>query len=556
MRRLDHGQAVQRLMTAREAFPSAVRFPATNAGRAQLAVALLVIYVCLFNGLNAFGLVGPDEPRYASIARDMAADGDWITPRLHGEPWLEKPILYYWVAAVGYQLFGDGETAARFPSVTGAVATLLALGWLAFRFHGPNTAALFVLAFPSSIAVLVFARAATTDMLFTSTLALAMAAATPLLVIEQPRRKFMCQMAFGTALGLSVLAKGPVGVLLAAGGSVMGALLSAQFPRIWRLASPWSLASFGVVAIPWYLLCAAENPEFLEFFLVSHNVERFLTPVFRHQQPFWFFGPVLLLGLAPWTATIVATLHDVTTRSSGRNWRGSPSMFLAGWVLFPVIFFSLSQSKLPGYVLPSVPAAVVLLAHVLASGIGNQTRARVLGLGAAASMGAIAVTFLIAPGVDSAGVEPGAVRPLALLLGTAALAASYLGYRRQLRATVTVSALGIALALWQLNTALMPRLDPLISSRVVAREATALAAGHQLRSFDLHRTWHYGLEYYLQRPVAEWTTDVPQGTVVVTNLRGMRSMQLEGASVLLLQDVSAEALIVRIDPEGERLTHR
>ena len=336
----------------------------------------------------------------------------------------------------------------------------------------------------------------------------------------------------------------------------MGALLSAQLPRVWRLASPWSLASFGVVAIPWYLLCAAQNPDFLEFFLISHNVERFLTPVFRHQQPFWFFGPVLLLALAPWTATIVAALHEVATRLSGRNWRGSPSMFLTGWVLFPVVFFSLSQSKLPGYVLPSVPAAIVLLAHVVALGIGNQTRARVLGLGTAASMGAIAVTFLIAPGVGSAGVEPGAVRPLALLLGTAALATSYLGYRRQLRATVTVSALGIALALWQLNTVLMPRLDPFISSRVVAREATAFAGGHQLRSFDLHRTWQYGLEYYLQRPVAEWATDVPQGTVVVTNLRGMRSMQLDGASVILLREVSDEALILRIDPEGERLTHR
>ena len=543
-------------MTARDFVPSAIWLPATNAGRAQLAVSLLVIYVCLFNGLNAFGLVGPDEPRYAAIARDMATDGDWITPRLHGEPWLEKPILYYWVAAIGYRLFGDGEIAARFPSVAGAVATLLALGWLAFRFHGPNTAAIFVLAFPSSIAILVFARAATTDMVFTATLALAMAAATPLVVLERPPRKFVCQIAFGAALGLSVLAKGPVGILLAGGGSAMGALLSAQLPRVWRLASPWSLASFGVVAIPWYLLCAAQNPDFLEFFLISHNVERFLTPVFRHQQPFWFFGPVLLLALAPWTATIVAALHEVATRLSGRNWRGSPSVFLAGWALFPVIFFSLSQSKLPGYVLPSVPAAIVLLAHVLALGIGNQTRARVLGLGAAASMGAIAVTFLIAPGVDSAGVEPGAVRPLALLLGTAALAAGYLGYRRQLRATVTVSALGIALALWQLNTVLMPQLDPFISSRVAAREATALTGGHQLRSFDLHRTWQYGLEYYLRRPVAEWTTDVPQGTVVVTNLRGMRSMQLEGASVILLREVSDEALILRIDPEGERLTHR
>ena len=91
---------------------------------------------------------------------------------------------------------------------------------------------------------------------------------------------------------------------------------------------------------------------------------------------------------------------------------------------------------------------------------------------------------------------------------------------------------------------------------MAAREATALTGGHQLRSFDLHRTWQYGLEYYLRRPVAEWTTDVPQGTVVVTNLRGMRSMQLEGASVILLREVSDEALILRIDPEGERLTRR
>ncbi len=104
---------------------------------------LLVAYVCLFNGLTAFGLVGPDEPRYASVARDMAAGGDWVTPRLHGQPWLEKPILYYWVAALGYRVFGDGELAARLPSVLGALTTMLALGWVAWRFYGPTTATLF-----------------------------------------------------------------------------------------------------------------------------------------------------------------------------------------------------------------------------------------------------------------------------------------------------------------------------------------------------------------------------------------------------------------------------
>ena len=537
-------------MVAQDNRPAARRpgrawFRANPSAAARLVLVLLVAYICFFNGLTAFGLVGPDEPRYASIARDMAAGSDWVTPRLHGDPWLEKPILYYWVAAVGYRVLGDGELAARLPSVLGALTTMLALGWVAWRFYGRTTAALFALVFPSSVAVFAFARAATPDMLFTGMLALALSSATPLILLNPRRAVWAYQVAFGAALGLAVLAKGPVGIVLAGAGTLLGALLSSRGARVWRLTGPWALASFGVVALPWYVLCALRNPEFITVFFVSHNVQRFLEPVFHHEQPFLFFVPVLLLGLAPWTAVIIATVWEAATRLTRRPWTGSPSIFLAGWVLFPLVFFSFSQSKLPGYVLPAVPAAALLLAHVLAMAIQHDSRrARILGLGTAAVLGAMTVTFIVAPAVDGAGIEPGAVRPLAGILGAAALVAGYVGNRGQLHTVVAVSALGIALTLWQLNAMLLPRLDPFLSTRASAQKAADLADGGPVHAFDLHRAWHYGLEYYLGRQVLEWQWQDPTASVVMTTDRGMRTMRAHGANLRMLQRVSPDAVLV------------
>ena len=532
-------------------------FLVDGATGAQLALVLLLAYVCFFSGLTAFGLVGPDEPRYASIARDMATSGDWVTPRLHGEPWLEKPILYYWVAALGYRVFSDGELAARLPSVLGGLTTMLALAWVAWRFYGPTTATLFMLVFPSSIAVLAFARAATPDMLFTSTLALALAAAAPLVLRNQRGGVWAYQMAFGGVLGLAVLAKGPAGVVLAGASALVGALATKRGARAWRLVGPWALASFAVVALPWYVLCALRNPEFVQVFLVSHNVDRFLRPVFSHQQPFWYFVPVLLLGLAPWTAAVVATVQDALTTLTRRTWTGSPSIFFASWVLAPVVFFSLSQSKLPGYVLPAVPAAAMLLAHALARALQhNPTRARALGLGSAAVLGAMAVAFFVAPRVGSAGLEAGAVRPLAGILGVAALAAGYVGNRGQLRATVAVSALGVALTLWQLNAILLPRLDPLISIRTAARDAADLADGAPIHAYELHRAWHYGLDYYLDRQVPEWNRQAPVGSVVMTTDRGMQAMQTSGARLRVLRRVSDDAVLVLTGNVEDRVARR
>ena len=489
----------------------------------RVGLVSIITYICLFHGMTAFGLVGPDEPRYAAIARDMATGDDWVTPRLHGQPWLEKPILYYWGAAVGYRLFDDSELAARLPSALSALAALLALAWLTRRFYGNLSALLFGLLFPSSIAILVFARAATPDMLFSSTLALTLTAAMPLVLVSDLRRVFAFQVAFGTALGLAVLAKGPAGVVLA-GSSC--------------------------------LLCSLENPEFVQVFLVSHNLDRYLTPVFRHSQPFWFFVPVILLALAPWTAGLVAAVQHVFPQRKGSEWAGSPSVFLAAWALFPVAFFSLSQSKLPGYVLPAVPPTTILLAHALALTVRDTKRARAHGIGLAAVLGAMTLTFLVAPGVESSGVEPGAVRPLSVVLGIASVLTGYLGHQGRLGDAIATTALGVALTLGQLNVTLLPTLDPVISPRAAAKAASVLADGRPIRSHGLHRAWQYGLEYYLRGPVAAWPHGDSTDMLVVTTTRGMREMQLAGVSVVLLQSVSDEALLVQTDSEATWPTYR
>ena len=147
------------------------------------ASSAVAVFVCLFGHLGAMGLVGPDEPRYAWIARAMAETGDWVTPRLYGQPWFEKPALYYWAAAIGFRLHFPAEWAARLPSAFAALAAAITIGWLARKFYGAtapfewNPALLAPLIFSTSVAAIGFARAATPDMLFSACIALAMASA-------------------------------------------------------------------------------------------------------------------------------------------------------------------------------------------------------------------------------------------------------------------------------------------------------------------------------------------------------------------------------------------
>ena len=284
--------------------------------------------VCLFSHLGAIGLVGPDEPRYAWIARAMATSGDWVTPRLYGQPWFEKPVLYYWAAALGFLAHLPVEWAARLPSAVAALVAAIAIGWLGWKFYGteswPFASPLLVapLIFSTSVAAIGFARAAGPDMLFSASLTLAMASGAIVLsrrgalrsenenrAITGPSDHFALAF-FGASLGLAVLAKGPAGVVLAAGAIGIWAIATGQWRSALRLAHPIAIIAFCVVALPWYVLCAARNPDFIHIFIFQHNFERYLTPMFQHRQPFWYFVPILLLGLLPWMACLWPALQE------------------------------------------------------------------------------------------------------------------------------------------------------------------------------------------------------------------------------------------------------
>ena len=236
--------------------------------------------MCLFSGLGALGLVGPDEPRYAAIARAMAETHDWVTPRLWGTPWFEKPVLYYWAAGIAMRIFGVNEFAARLPSALGALIAVVAVAWTALRSYGVGAAWYALLMLPTTVAMIGFSRAATPDMLFAGMLTAAMAIAAEMLRKSRPGP--VLQIAFGFFLGAAVLAKGPAAVILAGGATLLWAGLSRQWRVPFRFLHPLIITTFCVTALPWYILCALRNPDFLRDFLWHHNFERYLTPVFEH----------------------------------------------------------------------------------------------------------------------------------------------------------------------------------------------------------------------------------------------------------------------------------
>src|ERR1700722_17963115 len=233
------------------------------------ASAGLIVVVCIFSHLGAIGLVGPDEPRYAWIARAMATSGDWVTPRLYGEPWFEKPVLYYWVAALGFSAHLPAEWAARLPSAFAALVAAIAIGWLGRKFYNAESwpfASPFLLApliFSTSVAAIGFARAAGPDILFSAALTVAMASAAIVLSrrgalrfendkqANTNRSDYFALAVFGASLALAVLAKGPGGILLAAGALVIWALATSRWRNVFRLVHPIVIAVFCVVALPW-----------------------------------------------------------------------------------------------------------------------------------------------------------------------------------------------------------------------------------------------------------------------------------------------------------------
>lgn len=474
---------------------------------------LLVAYLFFFHQLDNLGLVGPDEPRYAKVGREMAETGDFVTPRLHGEPWLEKPILYYWMAALAFQAFGISEVTARLPSAAAALLGLLAVFAMARHWISRRGGAIAALILASSPMYFVLARAASTDMLLAGALTLGLACIYFTSFGDGPNA--FARSAFGSrssvwvwgiyiALALALLAKGPVAVVLAGGSVTFFVLLSGRTDLLKRLLRPGSLLAGAAVAVPWYWLCYRANGwPFVQEFFINHNLERFTTDRHQHVQPVWFYIPVVLASFVPWVFQILSPgwkwLRQLRQQS-----QGDPQAALFwSWAVFPLVFFSLSRSKLPGYVLPAFPALAILAAKewdslwtVSSSEHLSVSRRLTLYAQAATILGLGFALPLLAARLNAE--LAGFLLTAQLLLGAVGVAAMLLVWRWQPARLFAVYLTGAALAVLLVTQAIAPRVDGAESSRRLAEVLRQNGfAGQPVFVYGLSRRVEYGLNFYL-----------------------------------------------------------
>jgi 4-amino-4-deoxy-L-arabinose transferase-like glycosyltransferase len=514
--------------------PAILNHPARASLPVRSAWVILLVatlYICYFSHLGAIGFVGPDESRYAWVARDMAETGDWVTPHLYGKPWFEKPPLYYWGAALSFKLFGISEAAARLPSAVSALLATLVLAWLALRLYSSETARWLLLLLPTTVGMIGFSHAAATDMPFSAMLSIAMVCAAAVIGLTRtehtpilPRTPWLALLFFGFFLGLAVLAKGPAAIILAGGAIFFWALFTKRWRDAFRLLHPAALASFCLAALPWYILCARRNPDFFRVFFIEHNFKRYLTPEFQHIQPFWFYAPVLLVAFLPWTALLLwsaveGAIHLWRTRRTSES-----TCYLLSWAGFCVVFFSFSQSKLPGYILPVLPAIGLMLGHSL-TGMAKIHRQS---FRASASVMALVFLMLFVFSKVSATRYELAVAPreaggaiLGLMSVANALLAILNGSHREtgrllLRAASCILPILLAVTLASSLLSSYFRIDP--SGRTIARElqlhnisANKLAIGR------MSRGQRYSLNFYLHEEIKDWNWENSTKEFVLTD---------------------------------------
>ncbi len=457
--------------------------------REWIAIAALVALcaVCFFALLGGVPLLGKDEPRYAQVAREMYESGDWITPRLAGHVWFEKPALPYWMMAAAYAVFGTNEFAARFGSALLATASVFLVYAIGRRAGGPRQAVISAAILVSSALWFAFARGAGFDMPLAATITGALAAFFFYDIDESDRRRLAWSAAAGLWTGASMLAKGLAGPLLLTLVVVAYLVVTGGWRRVRLLHVAAALAATAAVAAVWYVPVYARNGwPFIEEFFVNHHFRRYLTNKYHHPQPVYFYLLIVIGGLLPWTFLIVARLKEL----AATLWRraanpGDRMVVLAAvWVVVPVVFFSASTSKLPGYILPVFPGLALLAGwsvdRIIESGRGRWalfgTGATVAGLGIGFSV--YAARALSAPRSEILAIAI----PLAVAGGCVVLAAA----RGRVEQAVWIGSAGMACAVLLIATFLFAELANRESLADLSRSAgAALTPGEQVVLFGV-----------------------------------------------------------------------
>jgi len=537
--------------------------------------AFLFLYglVPVFGGAG-LGLVGADEPRYAQVAREMLMRHDYVTPVLYGKPWLEKPALYYWRAMFSFEEFGVSDWAARLPSASFAF-TLVALIYLHMKRFRPGAHLDAALLTASCIGIFSFARGASTDMQLAAPFGIGMLGWYAW--YETDSKFWLFDLYF--FIGAATLAKGPVAPFLALLIIVAFAALRREWTVLRRTFWwPGALLYLAMV-LPWFIAVQHRNPNFLRVFFLEHNLERFATNRYEHQQSLWYYLPVVLLSLVPWAVLSIAALVSAI-RGSAAEWRARHAKghyrgfqragdafpeFLVLWALLPILFFTLSNSKLPGYILPSIPPLTILTGDYL-----NRRRPKGLSpwllAGHALLVGLLTAAILLGPSY----LVQGGLHPPTRI----AVAAGMAGLGSALLILITVARFGLG----RMRTATMVPLVVLLlfifgvgpvfgvpalpgSKRVIqlldltysphplAEQLARVAPlSTPLAVFRVRREVKYGLSFYRNEPVLDYDSGaIPIAAHLLVSRAPYTNelpTQLEGRHFQKLFTIPEQGLIV------------
>lgn len=496
--------------------PTEIRAPAeAGLSRRETAAALAVLLLCFLAATGTRALNVPDEGRYAEVAREMLRSGDWITPRLDGVPFLDKPPLFYWLEAAAFAVFGVHVWSARLvPALLGFAGCVLVYAAGA-RLYGRRAGLLGAIVLAANPFHFGASQYVNHDLAVATWISAALLA-----FAVGDRREGAARrpwlLAGYAAMGLAVMTKGLIGLVLPIGAVGVFVAIGRRWREVPRYALPAGLALVAAIAVPWHVVAQRENPDLLHYLFVVQHFQRFTGSGFNNPVGPAFYPAVLAAGLLPWTPLLPAAL--------ARAWRvlrrdprgGRTDLLLLAWPALVVVFFSIPRSKLAGYVLPALPPLALLVGRELDLVLGAEGAARRSFRISAALMAGLALLLMAGPVAVAA--LPGGLPPFppvqaALLVGggVVALAAAGVTWRAARRGLPRRAVAAMVVFSAALFAAVLPAVPFLVHDstlplaerlRPLVREGDVVAC---------YGRWFYDLPLYLDRRepivVAEWWQD-------------------------------------------------
>ncbi len=477
------------------------------------AFALLLVFALIwFSNLDYRRLVHPDEGRYAEIPREMTVTGDWLTPRLNGIKYFEKPALQYWITAAAYEAFGVHHWSARLWPALAGFLNVLFIGYVGYRLGGPTLGLYSAAVLAGCVWPVLNAHILTLD----TGLTLWMNAGLGGLLLAQhagTARERRGWMWMGwAALALATLSKGLIGIVLP-GAALVAYTLATRDWALWRrLHLVSGVAVFVAIAAPWFVAVSRANPEFFDFFFIHEHFTRFLTGEHRREGAWWYFIPIFVVGILPWLAVFIGTARRMWMAPSEPNGFNGQRFALV-WSTVIFVFFSMSGSKLPSYILPIFPALALPIGWQLTT-LPDTTLARLtLPLVIVAGVIALATIFGYAPLVAHL-ADPRQPLPPLLAYGpwikagfAIAFAGGVLGWWWLTRAKRTAAVLAVALSSLVGAQLVLTGHDELAESRSTAPVLARVVAAHGPLSTEVPfytiRMYDQTLPYYLGRTVVQ-----------------------------------------------------